>query len=294
MVESNYFLIVSQGNYNVVQPQSASIEVKPGATVVVATRKLEGDASYESQLWFKEEGYILNKSSRLALCVDEFDELTYLREKTHLSDRWDFDSTTGLIYCLTNTLKVLAVRDGGDAEIKYVVSSERISGTETLDQLWILEPVKTRILPTRMGNINVQSVESPKDTRVHKGATVACITRTISAYLKHSDVVNIFCEFLEIAFHQILFIREIYPSDLFERRKKYNVPVQMSRHPGLNAYICDAVLACKPDLNKGVVDKICLLITTQQHVLMERFVFEVCTPYFTSVDGSMAGKNDET
>ena len=31
--------------------------------------------------------------------------------------------------------------------------------------------------------------------------------------------------------------RSVYPSSLFERRRKYNVAVQMSRHPELNDYV---------------------------------------------------------
>ena len=39
---------------------------------------------------------------------------------------------------------------------------------------------------------------------------------------------GVLCEFLEVAFHLILYIREVYPAVVFERRKKYNVPVQVS------------------------------------------------------------------
>jgi len=37
----------------------------------------------------------------------------------------------------------------------------------------------------------------------------------------------VLCEFLEVAFHLILYVREVYPPVVFERRKKYNVPVQV-------------------------------------------------------------------
>ena len=39
---------------------------------------------------------------------------------------------------------------------------------------------------------------------------------------------GVLCEFLEVAFHLILYVREVYPPVVFERRKKYNVPVQVS------------------------------------------------------------------
>lgn len=40
-------------------------------------------------------------------------------------------------------------------------------------------------------------------------------------------VADILCEFLEVAIHLILYVREVYPSGIFQKRKKYNVPVQV-------------------------------------------------------------------
>lgn len=48
---------------------------------------------------------------------------------------------------------------------------------------------------------------------------------------------DIFSEFLEVAIHSILYNRELYPAGVFERRKKYNVPVQICVHPEVNQYI---------------------------------------------------------
>ena len=38
---------------------------------------------------------------------------------------------------------------------------------------------------------------------------------------------DIFAEFLEVSIHSILYNRHIYPQGVFERKKKYNVPVQV-------------------------------------------------------------------
>ena len=48
--------------------------------------------------------------------------------------------------------------------------------------------------------------------------------------------------------HTILYVRQIYPADLFIRRKKYDTPVFQSRHPALNAYISGAVKAVGEEL----------------------------------------------
>ncbi|XP_074619838.1 mitotic spindle assembly checkpoint protein MAD2B-like isoform X2 [Acropora palmata] len=62
---------------------------------------------------------------------------------------------------------------------------------------------------------------------------------------------GVLCEFLEVAFHLILYVREVYPSVVFERRKKYNVPVQ------------------------GDVQRVSLVISDKKFQPIERFVFEI-------------------
>lgn len=41
--------------------------------------------------------------------------------------------------------------------------------------------------------------------------------------------------------------------DLFERQKKYNVPIHVARHPELVEYVKDMIRACRPDLEKVCV-----------------------------------------
>lgn len=53
---------------------------------------------------------------------------------------------------------------------------------------------------------------------------------------------------VEVAIHTILYVRQIYPPDLFVRRKKYDIPVFQSRHPALNEYISGAVKAIADEL----------------------------------------------
>ena len=43
-----------------------------------------------------------------------------------------------------------------------------------------------------------------------------------------SSVVNVICEFLEVAVHLILYVREIYPSGIFKKCRKYNISVMVS------------------------------------------------------------------
>lgn len=56
---------------------------------------------------------------------------------------------------------------------------------------------------------------------------------------------EVVCEFLEAVVHQILFLRRLYDRDIFERERLYGIAVHRSRHPELNAYICEAVAGLK-------------------------------------------------
>jgi mitotic spindle assembly checkpoint protein MAD2B len=55
------------------------------------------------------------------------------------------------------------------------------------------------------------------------------------------SLVDVLLEFLEALIHQVLFIRQLYSPELFERQRLYGIAVRRSRHPELNAYIADAV-----------------------------------------------------
>ncbi|KAL7976029.1 hypothetical protein Chor_014986 [Crotalus horridus] len=67
-------------------------------------------------------------------------------------------------------------------------------------------------------------------------------------------VADVLSEFLEVAIHLILYVREVYPTGIFQKRKKYNVPVQND------------------------VEKVVVVILDKEHHPVERFVFEIMQP----------------
>ncbi|KAI3615354.1 mitotic spindle checkpoint horma domain-containing protein [Moniliophthora roreri] len=102
-------------------------------------------------------------------------------------------------------------------------------------------------------------------------------------------------EFIEVAIHTILYVRQVYPADLFVRRKKYDTPVYQSRHPALNEYISGAVKAIGQELIQGNVEKVVVVIKDKDQLALERFIFSVDTMIQveafnkdTSVDDAMA------
>ncbi|CAG8638948.1 5456_t:CDS:2 [Acaulospora colombiana] len=61
---------------------------------------------------------------------------------------------------------------------------------------------------------------------------------------------------LEVCIHTILFVRRIYPTELFAKRKIYDAPVYQSRHPDLNKYISGAVKSVGDELIRVGTEKI--------------------------------------
>lgn len=113
--------------------------------------------------------------------------------------------------------------------------------------------------------------------------------------LTFNQAVQGITEFIEVAIHTILYVRQIYPADLFVRRKKYETPVYQSRHPGLNEYIAGAVKAIGDELVLGNVEKVVMVIKDKDEVALERFIFSIQTMIAiesfnkdTSVEGAMA------
>lgn len=68
---------------------------------------------------------------------------------------------------------------------------------------------------------------------MHEKLIVVIVIIVNSSFPVVSDIL---CEFLEVAIHLILYVREVYPSGIFQKRKKYNVPVQVQMNIVLLLY----------------------------------------------------------
>ncbi|CAM9153688.1 unnamed protein product [Ascophyllum nodosum] len=106
-----------------------------------------------------------------------------------------------------------------------------------------------------------------------------------------ADIIN---EFIEAAVHTLLHARRVYPQAIFERRRKYGVPVWMSRHPDLNDYIYQVLLRTKVFISQGIIRKVLVCFFEEgghhhnHHVHpVEKVAFEV---RMDRMDRSRAGK----
>ncbi|XP_029829140.2 mitotic spindle assembly checkpoint protein MAD2B isoform X1 [Ixodes scapularis] len=93
---------------------------------------------------------------------------------------------------------------------------------------------------------------------------------------------GIVAELLEIAIHNILYSRKVYPEAAFQKSRKYNIPIQVAVHPQVVDYIDSCVMTMHKLLHRNELRKMVLHIADAAHNPVEQFVFEVSVP----VDGA--------
>ncbi|XP_012261447.2 mitotic spindle assembly checkpoint protein MAD2B [Athalia rosae] len=88
---------------------------------------------------------------------------------------------------------------------------------------------------------------------------------------------DILLEFLEVAFHQILFVRNLYPKEIFVRKQIYGIGVQISEHPELNSYIKEVLNSIRELIRheENCIRKIVLCFYKEDRTPVEQFVFDL-------------------
>lgn len=88
---------------------------------------------------------------------------------------------------------------------------------------------------------------------------------------------DILLEFLEVAFNHVLYFRNLYPKEIFVKKKIYSTTVYVSEHPELNEYIKNVLNAIrelvKEDENSVKAVNLVFYNRTKQPI--EKFVFEL-------------------
>ncbi|MCO5610722.1 hypothetical protein L7F22_064963 [Adiantum nelumboides] len=92
----------------------------------------------------------------------------------------------------------------------------------------------------------------------------------------HADeTMSLLAKFLEVAITLVLSIQGLYPSKIFERRRYLNVPVPCGRHPKLSKYINFAMTSAMPWIQKGIVEKLALVIVDKSNMPLEKFTSQL-------------------
>lgn len=83
---------------------------------------------------------------------------------------------------------------------------------------------------------------------------------------------NILSEFIEIYITQILYLRSIYPRQIFRKHKAYGLPVFCSIYPPLNEYLKESIKAIDELINKSELESVEVLIYNENH--KESFIID--------------------
>ncbi|KAK3931832.1 Mitotic spindle assembly checkpoint protein MAD2B [Frankliniella fusca] len=97
----------------------------------------------------------------------------------------------------------------------------------------------------------------------------------LMSQVRSLGVVDILVEFLEVSIHQLLFLRNLYPPTIFVLRKMYNIPVQVSKHPGLNQYITESLRSARELLKNSNLKSLSVCFYNENDMPIERFVFDI-------------------
>lgn len=106
---------------------------------------------------------------------------------------------------------------------------------------------------------------------------IYCMPITI---LERADIL---CEFFEVITHNILYIRELYPHQIFTKSKKYGAIVYQSAHPQINEYIAECLKAVHFHLKSNQLKTFCICIVLKNDIL-ERYVFDVIHNKTTNIE----------
>ena len=115
----------------------------------------------------------------------------------------------------------------------------------------------------------------PSDAMARVGGAPPLDDSLLGTASEQCGTSGVLCEFLEAAVHTAVKVRGVYPPELFERRRLYNVVTYKARHPGLNEYIHETVHSLNPWIRSGALEKLVLVFIDAKDRPVERLVFHV-------------------
>lgn len=87
------------------------------------------------------------------------------------------------------------------------------------------------------------------------------------------------CEFLVVATHAILERHGVYPSRMFQPRRKYGVVTPCSKHPALSSYIARVVGGLHAWLAAGALRSVSVAVfAPRPYAVLARYTFDVGAP----------------
>ncbi|XP_061394090.1 DNA polymerase zeta subunit 2 [Musca vetustissima] len=90
-----------------------------------------------------------------------------------------------------------------------------------------------------------------------------------------SDLNDIIIEAIEVFINHILYTRDVYPSQIFKKRRIYNTPVLASIYPPLNTYLYKVLRTIRELLKTGELDGVEVVLYKDDVETYERYRFQI-------------------
>ncbi|GME91070.1 unnamed protein product [[Candida] boidinii] len=81
-----------------------------------------------------------------------------------------------------------------------------------------------------------------------------------STNINASDILNLTVELLSVFIEQVLYYRDVYPTDSFQKVKAFQLMVHQNRHPGVRKYLEELRDSIKDLLNRGSIDRVYIVL----------------------------------
>ncbi|XP_017493757.1 PREDICTED: mitotic spindle assembly checkpoint protein MAD2B [Rhagoletis zephyria] len=93
--------------------------------------------------------------------------------------------------------------------------------------------------------------------------------------MNSEDLTDILIEALEVFVNHIIYVRGVYPEQIFKKRRVYNVPVYVSIFPSLNSYILNVLKAARSLQQQGELECVLLQFYHDEIPLNECYKFDI-------------------
>ncbi|XP_005188259.1 DNA polymerase zeta subunit 2 isoform X2 [Musca domestica] len=90
-----------------------------------------------------------------------------------------------------------------------------------------------------------------------------------------NELNDIIIEAIEVFINHILYTRDVYPSQIFKKRKIYNTPVFASIYPPLNTYLYKVLRTIRELLRTGELEGVEVLLYKDDVEIYERYRFQI-------------------
>ncbi|XP_065365455.1 DNA polymerase zeta subunit 2 [Calliphora vicina] len=88
------------------------------------------------------------------------------------------------------------------------------------------------------------------------------------------DLQDIVVEALEVFINHILYVRDLYPGQIFKKRRIYNTPVFVSIYPPLNTYLYKVLRTSRELLKTSELECVEVILYRDDHTEYERYKFK--------------------